>query len=216
MPEEYPMPLLPEERTDEHHVTKHAQLLSLPGRDSLEVVLLGDSLTRRWEDNPDQWNRYFGGLRAGNFGVGADSLENVLWRIRSGQLAGLRPRVVVVLAGTNNLPRDPVETIVQGLAQLTRELGEVLPGAKVLLLGLLPRNPDETGRDYGSMVVAVNRSLAPLADGKRVFFRDFGVLFPPKNGLVDPEMMPDGLHLGAAGYDRLGPTLVAAIREIQG
>lgn len=210
------MALLPLERTDEHHVTKHTQILGLPGRESLELVFLGDSLTRRWEDNPDQWTRYFGAFRAANFGVGADTVENVLWRVGNGELDGLKPRLLVLLIGTNNLPKDSPPDILEGIGRLLDLIRRILPATRILVLGLLPRNPDETGRDYAALVPEVNQGLRDLADGSTVFFEDFGALFPSADGRVDPAVMPDGLHLNGAGYDRLGPALAAVVRALSG
>jgi len=207
-------PLVPVERTDEHHLTKHAQILGLPDRPRYRILLVGDSLIRRWEDNPEQWNRYFGERQAANLGVGSDTLENLLWRIRHGELSNMAPEILVLLVGTNNLPLHSAQHIAAGLGQITREIRSLLPSTKVLVVGLFPRNPDGTGRDYPALIAAVNQAAASLDDGQGVFFRDFGSLFPRVDGHLDPRVMPDGLHLNAAGYDLWGPALASVLEEI--
>lgn len=203
----------PEERVDDNHRARHAHILALPHPAQYELVLLGDSLTRRWEDYPEQWNRHFGNFKAANLGVGGDTIENVLWRIGHSELDGLHPAVLVLLIGTNNLPRDSAHTVAAGLTQLTTQLGVQLPRTKILVVGPLPRNP-EPGRDFGALVAEVNRLASALDNGKSVFFRDYGWVFPRVGGLVDPALMPDGLHLNAAGYDLWGPVLAATVRDL--
>lgn len=50
------MALQPVMRTDEHHQQKHEAILKLIKEQPIDVVFLGDSLTRRWEDNIHLWN----------------------------------------------------------------------------------------------------------------------------------------------------------------
>ena len=45
----------------------------------------------------------YGTWNAGNFGWGGDRVENILWRIENGELDGVNPRVIVLMAGTNDV-----------------------------------------------------------------------------------------------------------------
>src|SRR3546814_14525774 len=52
------------------------------------------------------WKTNFHGWNAGNFGWGADRTQNILWRLENGELDGVNPQVIVLLAGTNNIGRE--------------------------------------------------------------------------------------------------------------
>jgi hypothetical protein len=45
----------------------------------------------------------FHGWNAADFGCGGDTTANILWRLERGELDGVNPRVIVLLAGTNDL-----------------------------------------------------------------------------------------------------------------
>jgi len=53
------------------------------------------------------WRANFFGWNAADFGWGADRIENMLWRIEHGELDDVNPKVIVILAGTNNVGSQP-------------------------------------------------------------------------------------------------------------
>src|SRR5580704_8523962 len=97
-------------RTDQNSLTAHAQLLEKAKRGRIDIYFEGDSITRRWgaTDYPAllaNWNRNFFGWNAADFGWGADTIQNILWRLANGELDGVNPKIIVLLAGTNNVAR---------------------------------------------------------------------------------------------------------------
>src|SRR6266699_4352887 len=95
-------------RTDQNSLTAHAQLLEKAKQGRIDIYFEGDSITRRWgaTDYPEllaNWNQSFFGWNAADFGWGADKTENILWRLNNGELDGVNPKVIVLLAGTNNV-----------------------------------------------------------------------------------------------------------------
>jgi len=100
----------PVARTDQNSMTAHAQLLEKAKKGGIDIYFEGDSITRRWGalDYPEfltNWKQNFFGWNAGNFGWGADTIQNILWRLNNGELDGVNPKVIVLLAGTNNVGR---------------------------------------------------------------------------------------------------------------
>ena len=205
--------ILPTPRTDEAFQLKHQSFLDIGRTQAPRVVFLGDSLTRRWEDNPELWNRFFGDFSPANFGIGGDGIDQVLWRLDQGELSGLDPRIVVLLIGTNNLSRNTDSEIVAGIRTVLDRLGHIVPDAEVLLLGLLPRDVDERNRNCSSRILGINRELSALERNGAVVFADLGEPFRDETGALRLDLMPDGLHLNEDGYEVFGPLLRATILE---
>ena len=214
--QETPASARPSARSDPHFSQRHAEIATLPGRDSAELVFLGDSITERWDsDGRYVWNRYYGKRQALNMGVGGDRTENLLWRIGEGAVAGLHPRLVVVLIGTNNLLVHSDADVVRGVAAVARSLHWRLPETPVLLLGLLPRGAraDDPMR---ARVAAVNRSLAELHARDGVHFLDVGKSLVESDGQISREVMPDFLHLSPRGYRRLAEAIEPELARLLG
>ena len=98
----------PAPRTDHNSMVAHEQLLEKKTKGTIDLYFEGDSIARRWgaTDYPDflvNWNRNFHGWNAADFGWGADKVENILWRLEHGELDDVNPKVIVLLAGTNNV-----------------------------------------------------------------------------------------------------------------
>src|SRR5207253_10060563 len=100
----------PAPRTDPNSLTAHAQLLEKAKKGGIDIYFEGDSITRRWgaTDYPqmlENWKKNYFGWNAADFGWGADTIQNILWRLQNGELDGVNPKVIVLLAGTNNVGR---------------------------------------------------------------------------------------------------------------
>src|SRR5262249_35915174 len=86
----------------------HAHRLQKRTAGRIDVYFEGDSIARRWgaTDYPQllaNWRANFFGWNAADFGWGADRVQNVLWRLENGELDNVNPKVIVLLAGTNNI-----------------------------------------------------------------------------------------------------------------
>src|SRR5919199_6383042 len=98
----------PAPRTDRNSMVAHAQLLEKAKQGRIDVYFEGDSIVRRWGalDYPDllaNWKENFFGWNAADFGWGGDTTQNILWRLKNGELDNVNPKVIVVMAGTNNV-----------------------------------------------------------------------------------------------------------------
>jgi beta-glucosidase len=185
---------------------------------SANVLLLGDSILDNFTNGVGLpvWKQYFAPIGAANFAVGGITTRQVLWQVRAGQVAGLRPKVVILLVGTNNLGlgQSPADTAT-AITTIVGEIGAQLPNTRILLLGVLPRG--QTPADpLRSAAAQVNARIARLADGRRVRYLDPGAALLQPNGTIAPQVMPDFLHPSLAGYrmftTAIWPTLQAALQ----
>ena len=96
------------------------------------MLFLGDSLTERFPyDAPVEWREHMQPRGVLNAGVSGDRTENLLWRLRNGNLDGPPPSLVILLIGTNDLaydgpPRSP-ELAAEGIRANLLYLRERLP-----------------------------------------------------------------------------------------
>lgn len=170
----------------------------------IDLLFVGDSITEAWA-GPGKavWNKHYAGRNAANFGISGDRTENLLWRLENGELQGVQPKVAIVLIGTNNLGREPADSpdeIAAGIAAVVRKLKNHSATTKVLLLGLFPR-ADLAESTLNRRVADVNRLIERLADGRRVFFLNFGEAFLDADGSPSPGILPDLLHPNTKGYE---------------
>ncbi len=173
------------------------------GKDGkIGVLFLGDSITEGWRRAPDVWNKHYGKYDPANFGIGGDRTQHVLWRIENGELDGIRPKVVVLMIGTNNIGY-PAEEILKGDRKIVEQIHKRLPDSKLLLLAIFPRGADPKAPNVAGMrerLRAVNAELAKLDDGKRTRYLDLGPRFLDADGNLPADVMPDALHPNAKGY----------------
>jgi lysophospholipase L1-like esterase len=173
------------------------------------VLFLGDSLTEGFD--VAAWREHMVPRDVFNAGISGDRTEHLLWRLQHGNLAGPPPKAVVVLIGTNDIGhgRSP-EVAAEGIRANLQYLRRHLPQARILLLGLWPRDAAPDGR-LRRGTVAVNRLIQRCGDNGAVVYADIGGELLDPEGRLTPEISPDRLHFSALGYARLAPKLDALI-----
>ena len=213
--------VVPEPRPDEW-LDRHRAFVEIARRGDVDVLFLGDSITDYWRSTaPDLWDRYYAPRKAANFGIGADHTQHVLWRLDHGELDGIRPRVVVVMIGTNNLAYQPEDEVVEGVKAVLERVRARLPASEVLLLGLTPRglrmDPGQATAEADPRVPPVNQRLAKLRDGRAIRFLDIGPKLLDDKGRVVQAIEPDLLHLSHEGYriwaEAMEPMLDKMLRD---
>ncbi|MDR1191924.1 MAG: GDSL-type esterase/lipase family protein [Verrucomicrobiales bacterium] len=167
---------------------------------AVQLVFDGDSITDGWHGNGRKvWEDHYARYGAYNFGIGGDRTETILWRLAQGQAAGLQPKLVAIMIGTNNLGGNSDEDIAAGVTAVVNKYREVTPGAVILVQGIFPRSALATD-PVRARIKNINTLLAKLDDGQRVIFIDFGDKFLQPDGNLSKDIMPDFLHLSPAGY----------------
>ena len=180
----------------------------------IDLLFLGDSITAGWNGGGKEvWSRTYGPRNPANFGISGDRTQHVLWRIENGEVEGIKPRVAVLMIGTNNASSNSADEIADGVKAIVKRLREKLPETKVLLLAVFPRG--EKPNPTREKLSEVNEKIASLGDGKMVTYLDIGKNFRSDDGTISKEIMPDFLHLSPKGYqiwaDAIEPTLATML-----
>lgn len=215
----------PVPRTDANSIIAHAQLLEKAKQGKIDIYFVGDSIVRRWGalDYPElleNWKQNFHGWNAANFGWGADRTQNILWRLEHGELDGVNPKVIVVLAGTNNVgaqPRDEqtIAEIARGIRAILDVCQQKAPNATIVLTAVFPRNDNPA---VMGTIGRLNRQLSAFAGGTRVRFLNVNDrLSDEEGGLVEGVMNGrDKLHPTIKGYQIWADALKPIFREVLG
>lgn len=218
----------PAPRTDQNSRMAHEQLLAKAKRGRIDLYFEGDSITRRWgaTDYPqllENWKKNFFGWNAADFGWGADRVENILWRLDNGEFDGISPKVIVLLAGTNNIGnRVPaagadsvVEDVTNGLGAVLRVMQAKAPQAVIILMGIFPRNDN---LEVLPEIDRINANLAHMADDRRIRYLNINAQLADSDGRLREGMMNarDRLHPTVQGYQVWADALKPLLTELLG
>ena len=218
----------PVPRADKNSRIAHEQLVAKAKQGRIDVYFEGDSITRRWGalDYPElleNWKKNFFGWNSADFGWGADRVENILWRLENGELDNVNPKVIVLLAGTNNVgSKVPPEGIDNAAANVTKGLEAVLrvmqskaPKAVIILTGIFPRNDNMAVLPE---IDKINDNLARMADGRRIRYLNVNDRLADHDGRLREGMMNDRdkLHPLLSGYQVWADALRPQLMELLG
>ncbi|MCM8531470.1 MAG: GDSL-type esterase/lipase family protein [Lentisphaeraceae bacterium] len=180
----------------------------------LDVVFLGDSITMGWHQNKELFKKSFG-KNAANFGIGGDSTRQILWRLDNGLLAQNKPKLFVLKIGTNNLYSDfnsgKDNEIAKGITQVVQKIQSKAPKAKILLLGILPRQ----NKYFSGRARRINKVISKLDNGESIRYLDMTKQFEVEFGTIKKELFSkDKLHLVTAGYETWAKTMLPLFNEM--
>jgi len=215
-------------RTDQNSLLAHQQLLAKRTQGQIDVYFMGDSITRRWGASDEQyknlfanWTENFTGWNAADFGWGADKTQHMLWRLQNGELDGVNPKIVVLLAGTNNVGNQTplgnadarAADVARGVAAVVREIRHRAPKATLVVTGITPRDDNLA---VMPVIRRANREIAGLADGKSIRYINIEEQLADAEGNLRPGMANDGLHLTPRAYQVWADALKPIFTEILG
>jgi acyl-CoA thioesterase I len=179
------------------------------------VVFLGDSITDYWK-----LADYFSGKPyvVINRGIDGQTTPQMLVRFRQ-DVIDLHPKVLVVLAGTNDIAgvtghtrNEDIEANYASMAELAR-----LHGIRVVLASLLPvHNYTEDAKESFALrprerILAINRWLKDYCDQNELVYLDYFSALIDDKGMLRRDLSDDGLHPNAAGYKIMAPLAKKAI-----
>ncbi len=180
----------------------HAKLVEVAqaAKGPVDVLLVGDSITQQWGP---AWEKHFPGLKTVNLGIGGDKTQNVLWRLDHGGVAGLDPRVVVLMIGNNNMfftLETGIEPVAMGIKACVDNLRGVFPAAPVVVAKILPCHAP--GVRFYEDIRKTNLALDALKldSDPKVTVLDLWSDFTNADGTLKAGLFtPDNIHLTQDG-----------------
>lgn len=174
------------------------------------LLVIGDSIAEQW---PRGMLAAVAGRQASNFALAGDRTENVLWRLERSRLTSLRPRAVLIVAGTNNISTgDDACTVAKGVLAIVFMVHRKIPSAPVFVLSILPKGRDLKFRALN--IEHANNALKEWSEHKNFFFVDAKerILAACENR-IPCDLFKDTTHLTTRGYEILSSVLAQAMQR---
>src|ERR1043165_9149145 len=190
-----------------------------PAKNEQRVVFMGDSISDSWDD--PIYGGFFPGKPYIDRGISGQTTPQMLIRFRPDVIA-LKPRVVVILAGTNDLAGNTGPMTLEAIEDNFRSMSELATanGIHVVLASVLPVSDYElrdgkpivqTVRRPPEKILALNRWLQQFARAHHEVYLDYFSAMVDDKGFLKDALSDDGLHPNAQGYAVMAPLAEAAI-----
>jgi lysophospholipase L1-like esterase len=189
--------------------------LEPPAPGENRVVFFGDSITDSWK-----LGDYFPGKPYLNRGIGGQTTPQMLVRFRQ-DVINLHPKVVVILAGTNDIAGntgpmrlEDIEADYASLAELARVSHIAVVYSSVLPVhNYTPKSQDFFAQRSPAKILALNQWLKDYCIASHLVYLDYFTALVDDKGLLKRELAEDGLHPNAAGFKIMAPLAEAAIAK---
>jgi len=199
--------------------------LPSPGPGEHRVVFMGDSITDSWPQ--PRFGAFFPGKPYIGRGISGQTTPQMLVRFRPDVVA-LRPKVVVILAGTNDIAGNTgpmTDEQIQGNLASMADVAKA-HGIRVVFSSILPvseyhvrpgdTSPPQTTRRPMARIAALNAWMKEYAAANGHVYLDYFSGMIDAKGLLRAELSEDDLHPNAAGYAIMGPLAEAAVQAALG
>jgi lysophospholipase L1-like esterase len=184
------------------------------------VVFMGDSITDSWDD--PKYGGFFPGKPYLDRGISGQTTPQMLFRFR-GDVIALQPKVVVILAGTNDIAGNTGPMTLDMIKDNLMSMVELARAHKirVVLSSVLPISDYEKNRDGQPIVrskqrppdqiVSLNQWMTQYAATNGAVYLDYYTPMADEQGFLKEELSEDGLHPNQKGYDLMAPLAERAI-----
>jgi lysophospholipase L1-like esterase len=182
-----------------------------PAAGENRVVFYGDSITDAWIETVPE---FFLGKPYLDRGISGQTTPQMLVRMRQ-DVVNLQPRVVVILAGTNDIAGNTGPSTPEMIEDNFKSMVEIARanGIQPVLASILPASdyPWKPGLEPGPKIVALNVWLRSYAEKNGLVYLDYySAMVNDKMGLP-ANLSKDGVHPNKDGYAIMGPLAEKAI-----
>ena len=115
---------------------RHQAFVDIANTNDFDILFEGDSITDWWQSpgpqgGADVFKKYFGDYKVANFAVAGDTTQGLLWGLQHGEGQGHKPKVIMLMIGTNNSGNCSGSEIAEGVgADVNVELLQGFSGRK--------------------------------------------------------------------------------------
>lgn len=186
--------------------------LGAPDPGEKRVVFLGDSITEHWGTIDPV---FFGRTGFVGRGIGGQTTSQLLVRFRQ-DVIGLKPAVVVILGGTNDIAQNGGVTTLGAIEDNLHSMVDLarLNGMRVVLASVLPAidYPWRKGLEPADKITALNRWIEAFCRANHLVYLDYYSAVVDDKRAMKPGLSSDGVHPTAAGYSVMEPLAEDAVR----
>jgi lysophospholipase L1-like esterase len=194
------------------HFEHLRQTVTDPRMSTRRLLFIGDSLTYGWHADETLFYQSFKQFSPLNLGIFGDRTEGVIYRLNAAW-GGLKPRLAVVLIGTNNTATGSSPSdVALAIAEIVRTIRVRSGETRVLIVSILPRG--EKSSTLRAANNKLNEILASCANGETTFFADIAGSFLDESGGFRPELTSDNIHLTRSGYRQLASLILPTIKTL--
>lgn len=169
-----------------------------------KAVFLGASIIQYWRrEDP----AFFTANAIVNRGIAGETSDQVL--ARADAALALKPTVLVVLAGTNDVAlRMPPRQTLENLSAIARKARA--QGVRVVICAIPP-----SSQMSPASIDAANALTRAFAGREGFVYLDFAPVLGAPDGGMRADLSRDGTHPNAQGYALMEPLVLAAMRQAQ-
>ena len=178
------------------------------------IVFIGNSITQGWKNFMPEM---FDNQTFINRGISGQTSSEMLVRFRT-DVINLKPKVVVILAGTNDIAGN---TLFRGLEIVAGNISSMAELAsqnniKVILCSVLPTAnfPWRKGKNPDIKIPLLNRLIKDYAQKKGFYYLDYYNLMNDGNNGLKKDYGSDGVHPNMNGYKLMQKMVLDAISNI--
>ena len=190
----------------------NAQLQPLKAGEN-RVLFFGDSITDAWK-----LDTYFPGKDYINRGIGGQTTPQMLIRFRE-DVIDLSPKVVVILAGTNDIAGntgpmtvEQTEANYASLAELARAHSiRVVFSSVMPIHNYAPQRQTMFLQRSPEKILELNRWLRTYCEQNKLVYLDYFSAMVDDRGMMKENLADDGLHPNDDGYRVMAPLAQTAI-----
>jgi lysophospholipase L1-like esterase len=188
--------------------------LAAPAANEKRVVFMGDSITDGWGR---RYSTFFPGKPYVNRGISGQTTPQMVLRFRP-DVIDLHPKVVVILAGTNDLAGNTGPETLEEIEGYLSDMVELAKAnkIKVVLSAVMPvcdYIQPQTQRRPPEQIIALNGWIQDYAKAHKLVYLDYYSALIDDQKMFKKELTVDGLHPNAAGYEVMAPLAEQAIQK---